>query len=228
MCLAHIFNGCADLALFIDQSEHPSPFTIDHLCGVFKALLVETVSILIRIRKFLRSICSLDLQTTTPAQRLVDEMLSGWYLRPREHDAKNGGFEQLEPLWVEARQFAEHHLDEPVSKVVLGMCYYWTRGGVREDLEYSARMFGDAADHGLAHAQFMRAECLWYKYGVETHDSSRAAQLYELAARQGHAWAQYSAGTCCQDEASAVEWFRKAAAQGNEKAISRLKERNLM
>ena len=66
--------------------------------------------------------------------------------------------------------------------------------------------------------------------GPYRQDWTMAARYYRLAAKQGHAVAQYNLGCCYEkgegvekDLKEAVEWFRKAAEQGVEQAEVALK-----
>ena len=62
-------------------------------------------------------------------------------------------------------------------------------------------------------------------------DYEKAVELYQKAADQGNAHAQYGLGNCYfegegvpEDHKKAVEWFQKAADQEHEDAIKALKE----
>jgi TPR repeat protein len=93
----------------------------------------------------------------------------------------------------------------------------------------SADKYREAAEQGLAPAQYNLGVCYENGQGVE-QDYTQAAQWYRKAAEQGLAEAQYNLGVCYyngdgveQDYTQAVYWFRKAAEQGLAEAQAALK-----
>jgi len=90
-------------------------------------------------------------------------------------------------------------------------------GGYSETL----RWYHERAAAGDPRAQFLLA--IKYETGTDvTRDMAKARELYIQAARQGHADAQFRAGTLAQAEATsdaqlkvAQDWYQAAAIQGH-------------
>lgn len=75
-----------------------------------------------------------------------------------------------------------------LAQLQLGTNYYLGEGGVESNLVEAVRWFELAATQGLAHAQFNLGYC--YSTGavgvLSRQDLERAAELFRLAAEQGH------------------------------------------
>lgn len=87
------------------------------------------------------------------------------------------------------------------------------------------------SDHGHADAQYFLADCYANGLGSAANKPQfdRAYPLFVLAAKHSHADAAYRAGTCTErgwgcrkDAAKAVQFYKKAAAQGHPGAMFRL------
>lgn len=88
------------------------------------------------------------------------------------------------------------------------------------------------ADRGHVGAQYYLAECMAAGVGSEQSKKPSMTQAhaqYILAAKHGHSDAAYKAGRCYEkgwgclkDNAKAVQWLRKAGAQGHAGALYRL------
>ena len=86
----------------------------------------------------------------------------------------------------------------------------------------------NAADQGLASAQFNLGECYRNGKGVE-QNKAEAVKWHRKAAKQGHASAQNMLAWCYengdgvkQDKSEAIKWYRKAAEQGHATAQNNL------
>jgi TPR repeat protein len=91
---------------------------------------------------------------------------------------------------------------------------------VEKDEARAARLFGQAADQGVAEAQHSLGLCYDVGSGVEK-DEAKAVRLYGQAAEQGRSHAQYCLGLCYslgkglqEDDAKAARLFWQAAEQG--------------
>ena len=121
-----------------------------------------------------------------------------------------------------------------VAQNRLGYCY--EHGiGVTIDERKAVEWYKKAAEQGLAAAQYNLGNCYLNGIGV-TQDTKNAKELYTKAAEQGLAAAQYKLGNINELLALlsdykksdkyvkiAVEWYKKAAEQGDEKAKEALK-----
>lgn len=117
--------------------------------------------------------------------------------------------------------------DHAEAQIQLGLLYFHGHG-VPEDDAAAFRWFGRAAALGSADGMYHLANLYVFGLGVpkgETDPDQRAAQFYFEAARRGHAAAQHALGILYltgkgvqQDQAEAVKWFRRAAAQGHTEA----------
>ena len=110
-------------------------------------------------------------------------------------------------------------------------CKYRDGVGVKQSDNKAVELYEMAAKRGDAGAQFNLG--LFYAHGMYglTQSSKRAFEYFTLAAEQGLAEAQdnlgvmYANGDGIETSYSkAREWFTKAAAQGDESAINRLKQ----
>ena len=102
----------------------------------------------------------------------------------------------------------------------------------REDLiKEATSLLKRNADRGHMPSQYFLADC--YANGIGTHknrqDFDRAFPLFILAAKHGHSYAAYRAGTCCEngwgcqrESAKAIQFYRKAAASSHPGALYRL------
>ena len=91
---------------------------------------------------------------------------------------------------------------------------------VRKLWREAVAWYRQAADQGLAYAQYKLGECYEKGKGVSEHHGS-AVKWYRQAAKQEHAYAQYKLGNCYyhglgveEDYTRAVNWYRKAGNQG--------------
>ncbi len=118
------------------------------------------------------------------------------------------------------------------AQLRLGLLHYHGHG-VRESDAQAVQWFERAARQGLAEAQFQLGNMYAYglaEPGADADPNRLAAQWYFEAARQGQAEAQYSLGILflsgsgvVQDEAEAMRWIGRAAAQGHADASAYLK-----
>lgn len=109
---------------------------------------------------------------------------------------------------------------EPVAQLGLGDCY--TRSNMLRDPKKAAHWYARAADSGIPAAQYCYGLCLRDGTGVE-RDIARSKELFLLAAKGGHAEAQYALGEYYakalydtkQDYAEAMQWYTGAAESGH-------------
>lgn len=94
----------------------------------------------------------------------------------------------------------------------------------------AVKCFRIAANQGHADAQFWLGYCYLKGLGDEHKDDYIALLWLEKSAEQGNAKAQYYIGWCYEngrgrriDKETAMQWYRKSAAQGYEKAIQKLR-----
>jgi TPR repeat protein len=89
--------------------------------------------------------------------------------------------------------------------------------------EETAQWYRKAAAQGHADAQYKFGECCDNGNGVP-QDHQLAAQLFQMSAEQGHVDAQYKFARHCElgNPVEAMEWYRRAAAQGHGEAQSKL------
>lgn len=93
--------------------------------------------------------------------------------------------------------------------------------GVPEGYSETLRWYHERAAAGDPRAQFLLA--VKYETGTDVaRDMAKARELYIQAARQGHADAQFKAGTLAQAQATsdaqskvAQDWYQAAAVQGH-------------
>jgi TPR repeat protein len=97
---------------------------------------------------------------------------------------------------------------------------YETGISVEADKAKAAQLWEQAAEQGIADAQFNLGSCYAAGDGVEV-DMTKAAQLWEQAAEQGLAQAQYMLGKCYaagegveMDKAKAAQLWGQAAERG--------------
>ena len=110
-----------------------------------------------------------------------------------------------------------------LAQFKLGVCYAKAQG-VAQDLVKAARLYGLAADQGVAHAQRELGLCYATGRGVATN-VVEAARLYGLAADQGDALAQRELGLCyatgrgvATNVGEAARLYELAADQGDARA----------
>jgi TPR repeat protein len=104
---------------------------------------------------------------------------------------------------------------------LLFVCGLWA-SLIEQNFAEGARLYQQAAQQGLAVAQYFAAWYLEHGLGV-ARNCTEAARWYRTAAAQGIAEAQYNAGLCLAtgqggvelSPGEAAEWFRRAAAQGH-------------
>ncbi len=101
--------------------------------------------------------------------------------------------------------------------------------GVEKDAAEALRWVSLAAERGHTQAQAKLAE--WYYFGTDTLDKdvAKAAPWARRAAEAGDAWARHLWANMLEfgqgvspDRVAAMEWYRKAAEQGEPKAQSSL------
>lgn len=104
-----------------------------------------------------------------------------------------------------------------------GMACYEGKN-VPQDYEQAVIHFREAAEYGLAEAQFLMGWCYQFGEGL-TPNSQQAVFWYCKAGEQGYADAQTALGNCyniglgvAQDHEQAATWYCKAAEQGHEYA----------
>ena len=124
--------------------------------------------------------------------------------------------------------FRDEECDDAETYYRTAEDYYYGRNGKDEDNEEAAKWYLKAAEQGHADAQYKLAGCYENGWGVY-EDGEAAAERYMKAAAQGHADSQYEVGyflynVCDGCEEEGLEWWRKAAEQGQEDAINILKE----
>ncbi len=114
------------------------------------------------------------------------------------------------------------------GQFVVGACYDFGCGGVAQDFAEAVRLYGLAADQGLAIAQCNLGLMFDHGEGV-AQDAAEAIRWYRLAAAQGDADAQFNLGVMfyhgkgvAQDGEEAFRWFRLAEEQGHVEAQQRL------
>jgi hypothetical protein len=101
--------------------------------------------------------------------------------------------------------------------------------GVHGNDDDAARWYGKAANGGDREAMYQLAIDYEHGHGVKK-DETAAAQWYAHAADAGHPLAQYALGEAYEkghlglnkDKAKALDWYRKAAAQGNKDAADKV------
>ena len=103
----------------------------------------------------------------------------------------------------------------------LGDEYFFGQNGKAQDYEKAVKNYNNAANDGLAQAQYNLGYCYEHGYGVEK-DYELAVKYYLLSANQGFASAQSNLGYCYahglgieKDYTKAVYYYRLAAYQGN-------------
>ncbi len=111
----------------------------------------------------------------------------------------------------------------------LGICYFKGQG-VLQDHDEAAKWYQKAANRNIAEAQYYLASCFYHGKGVSQHRST-AVEYYKKAAEQGLASAQYYLALCYlngegvakADRKEAVQWFARAAQQGDVDAKNQVK-----
>lgn len=101
--------------------------------------------------------------------------------------------------------------------------------GVPQDYTTAMDWLMKAAENGSAMGQNSLGEMYFYGHGTKV-DYSKAAYWYTRSANLGYADAQFNMGWMCEfglggiskNITDAVEWYRKAARNGNHNAIERL------
>ena len=117
------------------------------------------------------------------------------------------------------------------GQFVIARCRYCGvagMNGVSECKAEAARLYGLAADHGYAPAQFNLGAMFYEGDGVK-QNKAEAARLYRLAAANGHSGAQFHLGFMhdngegvTRDEVEAARLYGLAAAQGHAQARANL------
>ncbi len=93
-----------------------------------------------------------------------------------------------------------------------------------QESSMAVKWFRQAAEQGMAKAQYNLALCYYNGKGIEK-DYVKATEWYSKAAEQGYAEAQHNLGACYyngkgveNDSVKAAEWYLKAAEQGHANA----------
>jgi TPR repeat protein len=110
--------------------------------------------------------------------------------------------------------------DDPLGQLTLGIIY--SGGfGVLEDLTKAAGLFRKAAEFGLASAQDLFANALWYGRGIYP-DKTEAVKWWQRAANHGNLNSQVMLGRSlligegtAQNYGEGIRWTRLAAEQGH-------------
>ncbi len=102
--------------------------------------------------------------------------------------------------------------------------------GTRQDAALAARLYAMAARRGDSLGSLAYADCLLKGAGIQKNETE-AVKIYERLARSGVPQAMLQFGICLEegrgvnkDSAKARDWWRQAAAAGNEEAAGRLKQ----
>ena len=107
---------------------------------------------------------------------------------------------------------------------------YWLGTGVEKDVKEAVRWMRMSAEQGFVPASSHLSTI--YMFGLEDFeiDNVEAVHWLRVGAENGHADSQYTYGQFVrqgqgvpQDECEALEWFRKAEAQGNTSAADMIK-----
>lgn len=121
------------------------------------------------------------------------------------------------------------------SATLLGQIYETGNDTVPQDVSLSVHYYTKAALRGDPVA--MLGLCAWYLLGAEpafAKDENEAFQWAHKAAVAGYGKAQFTLGYfyehgkgCVIDENSAWKWYERAAKNNDERAINKLKKRNM-
>jgi TPR repeat protein len=118
---------------------------------------------------------------------------------------------------------------DPWAQLNLGAAYDHGLLGLPADAARAAAWYRQAAQHGLAEAQFNLAHCLATGHGVAA-DPATARHWMALAAAQGLADAQFLYGVMLvegmggdPDPSAGRSWLRRAAAQQHADAVDYLR-----
>ena len=156
--------------------------------------------------------------------QMIKNLIDGKYENKEALDKVCG--KNCELWWTEAYQYAKNHDKEPEQKFVLGLCYFWGRGGVEKNDVTAFNLFKKIK---LPIAKYYLGLCYFLGNGVEK-DVRQAANLFEDAANSGLMNAQYYLGICYQlgqgrekNIKKAKELFQQAANQNHKDAIQKLK-----
>ena len=115
------------------------------------------------------------------------------------------------------------------SQYLLGACYA-TGKNVPQSKEKALEYYLLSAENGDANGQYSAANCYYYGKGAAVN-KKKALKLFTLAAEQDHDKAQFALGHIYEfgkcgldpDYEKAIQWYRKAAQNGHEAAIQRLR-----
>ena len=118
--------------------------------------------------------------------QMVDEWVAGRHSDIIHLERVFGGSHAVADWWREAYAHAQQNAHEPRWQLVIGTCHYTNRCGADWNYELGAQWLQRAADHGLAHAQWMLGLCHANGHGVRLNQP-RAHELFPAAAEQGHA-----------------------------------------
>ena len=133
------------------------------------------------------------------------------------------------PIYYSEELFREADLGNAEAQYALGLCYY-EGSGISEDHSKAAEWWGKSADQGNMYAQYNLGLCYFNGDGIE-YSLSQGLQFLTKSASQGLPEAQFVLGSYYEqgkDIGTAVTWYKKAAEQGLEDAIKKLKELNVV
>ena len=139
--------------------------------------------------------------------------------------ALNGNYKRAVPLLKKAAEEGDAE-----AQNLLGECYQ-KGNGVDVDYNMAVSYYRMAANQGNADAQSNMAVCYSRGIGGLKKNMGQALKYFNNAANQGHAMAQYNMGEFYRtggvvsiDIETAMMWYRRAAAQGNEFAVEKLRQ----
>lgn len=146
------------------------------------------------------------------------------------HAQGRGGLQKNEAMAVRLYQEAIT-LGSKGGQANLGQCYLAGKCGLPRDDREAARLFILAADQGEATSNGNLAGMYFEGRGGLQRDTKEAERRIRLCAEQGLAFCQsnlaYSIETgmfgLAKNSEAATEWYKKAAAQGNQPAIDALR-----
>lgn len=151
-----------------------------------------------------------------------DNIFATTTLKTHELAYQNG--EDQTPQWKYDKK-GDAASPDAIAQYNQGISYY----NVQNYTE-AVKCFRIAANQGCADAQFWLGYCYLKGLGEEHNDDYIALLWLEKSAEQGNAKAQYCIGWCYEngrgrkiDKETAMQWYRKSAAQGYEKAIQKLR-----
>ncbi len=145
--------------------------------------------------------------------------LGSLYFLGGEHAPKN---EELALNWFE-KSAEQGYM---IAQYNLGIFYRDGLGNLQKDFNKAIDWMKKSAEQGFADAQFILGTFYAFGFGTEV-DLVQAYDWFLKSAQQGFAQAQYNVGIyyldgiedISKDREIALEWFQKAAVQGDQDAI---------